>query len=173
MSDSERHDLGYMWAWLRPHVPALSLALCLMLVQSAVTLAQPWLAARLRQDSWEIQGKAALEQRDYDEAALFDPRGRYGAFDWVAIGTLVVATVIGWGLVINQFAADAAWNNWQGYLLEPLGLGARSVVDGPFEGDLVAGYWLWELPSIEDAVAWVKRCPNPMPVPSEIEIRPI
>lgn len=50
---------------------------------------------------------------------------------------------------------------------------ARSVVDGPFEGDLVAGYWIWELPSIEDAVAWVKRCPNPMPTPSEIEIRPI
>ena len=50
---------------------------------------------------------------------------------------------------------------------------ARSVVDGPFTGDLVAGYWLWELPSIEDAVAWVKRCPNPMPVASEIEIRPI
>ena len=50
---------------------------------------------------------------------------------------------------------------------------SRSVVDGPFEGDLVAGYWLWELPSIEDAVAWVKRCPNPMPTPSEIEIRPI
>ena len=50
---------------------------------------------------------------------------------------------------------------------------SRSVVDGPFEGDLVAGYWLWELPSIEDAVAWVKRCPNPMPTPSEIGIRPI
>lgn len=50
---------------------------------------------------------------------------------------------------------------------------ARTVVDGPFTGDLVAGYWLWELPSMEDAVAWVKRCPNPMPVPSEIEIRPI
>ena len=50
---------------------------------------------------------------------------------------------------------------------------SRSVVDGPFAGDLVAGYWLWELPSMEDAVAWVKRCPNPMPVPSEIEIRPI
>lgn len=50
---------------------------------------------------------------------------------------------------------------------------ARSVVDGPFEGDLVAGYWIWELPSMEAAVAWVKRCPNPMPVPSEIEIRPI
>jgi len=50
---------------------------------------------------------------------------------------------------------------------------SRTVVDGPFTGDLVAGYWLWELPSVEDAVAWVKRCPNPMPVPSEIEIRPI
>ena len=50
---------------------------------------------------------------------------------------------------------------------------ARTVIDGPFAGDLVAGYWLWELPSIEEAVAWVKRCPNPMPVASEIEIRPI
>ena len=50
---------------------------------------------------------------------------------------------------------------------------ARIVIDGPFTGDLVAGYWLWELPSIEEAVDWVKRCPNPMPVPSEIEIRPI
>ena len=51
--------------------------------------------------------------------------------------------------------------------------GSRSVVDGPFTGDLVAGYWIWELPSMEDAVAWVKRCPNPMPTPSDIEIRPI
>jgi hypothetical protein len=50
---------------------------------------------------------------------------------------------------------------------------SRTVVDGPFTGDLVAGYWLWELPSIEEAVAWVERCPNPMPIPSEIEIRPI
>ena len=49
---------------------------------------------------------------------------------------------------------------------------SRSVVDGPFEGDLVAGYWIWELPSMDDAVAWVKRCPNPMSVPSDIEIRP-
>ncbi len=49
----------------------------------------------------------------------------------------------------------------------------RTVIDGPFVGDLVAGYWLWELPSIDEAVAWVQRCPNPMPVPSEIEIRPI
>jgi len=50
---------------------------------------------------------------------------------------------------------------------------SRTVVDGPFAGDLVAGYWIWDLPSVEDAVAWVKRCPNPMPVLCEIEIRPI
>jgi hypothetical protein len=50
---------------------------------------------------------------------------------------------------------------------------SRTVTDGPFTGDLVAGYWLWELPSMEEAVAWVKRCPNPMSVPSDIEIRPI
>jgi hypothetical protein len=50
---------------------------------------------------------------------------------------------------------------------------SRSVGDGPFQGDLVAGYWIWDLPNIEDAIAWVKRCPNPMPEPTEIEIRPI
>ena len=50
---------------------------------------------------------------------------------------------------------------------------SRTIVDGPLAGDLVAGYWLWELPWVEEALAWIKRCPNPMPVPSEIEIRPI
>ena len=64
----------------------------------------------------------ALRKRDYDDEALFDARGRYGAWDWTSIGTMVAATVLGWGLVINLFAEDAAWNNWQGYLLEPLGL---------------------------------------------------
>jgi hypothetical protein len=51
--------------------------------------------------------------------------------------------------------------------------GSRSVSDGPFAGDFVAGYWIWELPSMDDAVAWVKRCPNPMSIPSDIDIRPI
>ena len=51
----------------------------------------------------------------------------------------------------------------------------RSVVDGPFAEtkELVAGFWLWEVADMDEAVAWVKRCPNPMPGPSEIEIRPI
>ena len=79
-------------------------------------------------------------KRPYDELALFEARGRYGAFDWVSIGTMVAATVIGWGLVINQFAGDAPWANWQGYLLEPLGLGARTVVDGVEQWD---GVWPW------------------------------
>lgn len=52
---------------------------------------------------------------------------------------------------------------------------SRTVIDGPFieTKELVAGYWLWEVKDMDEAVAWVKRCPNPMPGPSEIEIRPI
>ena len=51
----------------------------------------------------------------------------------------------------------------------------RTVIDGPFAEtkELVAGYWVWEVTDLAEAVAWVKRCPNPMPGPSEIEIRPI
>ena len=51
----------------------------------------------------------------------------------------------------------------------------RTVIDGPFAEtrELVAGFWLWEVRDMAEAVAWVKRCPNPMPGPSEIEIRPI
>ncbi|WP_224276534.1 purine-cytosine permease family protein [Nocardioides lacusdianchii] len=67
----------------------------------------------------------ALRRRDYDDEALFDASGRYGAVDWTSIATMVVASVVGWGLVINSFSDDASWNNWQGYLLGPLGLGGR------------------------------------------------
>src|SRR6516225_3242059 len=51
----------------------------------------------------------------------------------------------------------------------------RTVVDGPFTEtkELVAGFWLWNVGSMEEAVEWVKRCPNPMPTDSEIEIRPV
>ncbi|WP_036266571.1 YciI family protein [Methylobacterium sp. 10] len=51
----------------------------------------------------------------------------------------------------------------------------RSVSDGPFAstGELVAGFWLWQVKDMEEALDWVKRCPNPMPGPSEIEIRPL
>ena len=51
----------------------------------------------------------------------------------------------------------------------------RSVVDGPFAEtkELVAGYWLWQVKSMDEAVEWVKRCPNPTGEESEIEIRPV
>jgi hypothetical protein len=51
----------------------------------------------------------------------------------------------------------------------------RTVMDGPFAEtkELVAGFWLWQVRSIEEAVEWVKRCPNPMPGDSDMEIRPL
>jgi hypothetical protein len=52
---------------------------------------------------------------------------------------------------------------------------SRLVIDGPFAEtkELIAGFWIWEVKDMDEAVSWVKRCPNPMPGPSEIEIRPL
>ena len=52
---------------------------------------------------------------------------------------------------------------------------SRLVIDGPFveTKELVAGYWLWNVRDMDEAVAWARRCPNPMPGPSELEIRPL
>ncbi len=51
----------------------------------------------------------------------------------------------------------------------------RSVIDGPFAEtkELIAGFWLWQVKSMEEAIEWVKRCPNPMESESDIEIRPV
>ena len=51
---------------------------------------------------------------------------------------------------------------------------ARTVIDGPFAAtsELVAGFWIWQVADMDEAVAWARRCPNPMPGPSELEIRP-
>ena len=51
----------------------------------------------------------------------------------------------------------------------------RTVEDGPFAAtrELVAGFWLWQVKSMDEAVEWVKRCPNPQPEDSEIELRPV
>lgn len=50
----------------------------------------------------------------------------------------------------------------------------RSVIDGPFAEtkELIAGFWIWECASLQEAIAWAKRCPNPMPGDSDLEIRP-
>lgn len=52
---------------------------------------------------------------------------------------------------------------------------SRTVIDGPFAEtrELVAGFWIWKCASLQEAIAWVKRCPNPMPGDSEIEIRQV
>jgi hypothetical protein len=51
----------------------------------------------------------------------------------------------------------------------------RTVVDGPFTEtkELIAGYWIWQVRSMDEAIEWARRCPNPMPGPSDLEIRPL
>jgi len=50
---------------------------------------------------------------------------------------------------------------------------SRTVIDGPFPtNEVVAGFWLWEVKDMAEAVEWAKKCPNPMPGPSQLEIRP-
>jgi NCS1 family nucleobase:cation symporter-1 len=70
----------------------------------------------------------ALRRRDYDEADLYRPAGRYGDVRAAPMAVVVVCTLLGWGLVTN---AEAGWVAWQGYLLGPLGLGGR---DGDWAG---------------------------------------
>lgn len=82
----------------------------------------------------------ALRKRDYDEEALFDAARRYGSVDVTSVATMVGASVLGWGLVVNNFATDAEWNNWQGFLIEPLGLG--TYVDDP-AGPYWEGPWAY------------------------------
>ncbi len=79
-----------------------------------------------------VMADLALRRRDYDDAALFDRRGRYGSVNVLVLAVMAVATLVGWGLVVNAYPDDASWNNWQGYLLHPLNLGTR--VDGVWQG---------------------------------------
>jgi purine-cytosine permease-like protein len=69
-----------------------------------------------------------LRRRDYSDRDLFDARGRYGSWNWLAIALLVIGTGIGWGLVVNPYGLD--WLNWQGYLLGPFGLGGVKGIWG-------------------------------------------
>jgi purine-cytosine permease-like protein len=64
-----------------------------------------------------------LRRSDYDEDSLYRPTGRYGDVPLLPLGVIAVSTLLGWGLVTN---ASAGWLSWQGYLLEPFGLGGKS-----------------------------------------------
>ena len=85
----------------------------------------------------------ALRRKDYDEPSLFTPSGRYGSVNWGAVASLIVGSLVGWGLVVN---ASASWLSWQGYLLGPLG-GREGDWAGANIGILLAmvvgfvGYW--------------------------------
>ena len=90
---------------------------------------------------------------------LLDAMGRFNA-ELADAGILVTAD----GLKPSSHGKRIAFDNAD-----------RTVIDGPFAQtrELVAGFWLWEVKDMDEAIAWVKRCPNPMPGPSEIEIRPL
>jgi hypothetical protein len=104
--------------------------------------------------------KATLdsERGDMPEVERMEEMGRFND-ELIAAGVLVDAA----GLKPTSVGKRVAFDGEK-----------RTVIDGPFgvTGELVAGFWIWEVKDLDEAVAWVKRCPNPMPGPSEIEIRP-
>jgi nucleobase:cation symporter-1, NCS1 family len=63
-------------------------------------------------------------KRDYSEADLFTSKGRYGSIGWPAFGTMIVATIVGWGLVVSFYSEP--WLAWQGYLLSAIGITSDS-----------------------------------------------
>ncbi|MDP2410603.1 MAG: YciI family protein [Pseudolabrys sp.] len=91
-------------------------------------------------------------------AAEMEAMGRFND-QLEAAGILVTAA----GLKPSSFGKRVAFDGTK-----------RTVIDGPFAEtrELVAGYWIWNVKDMAEAVDWVKRCPNPMPGPSDIEIRP-
>ncbi|KPF44690.1 YciI family protein [Rhizobium sp. AAP43] len=91
-------------------------------------------------------------------AELFEEMGKFNE-DLVKAGIMLSGTGLKPSKVGKRVAFDGA---------------NRRVIDGPFAEtrELVAGFWIWEVKDMDEALAWVKRCPNPMPGPSEIEIRP-
>ncbi len=106
-----------------------------------------------------VKATADSERGAQPSAELIEAMGRYNEL-------LIEAGIMkgGDGLKPSAFGKRVAFDG-----------ASRVVLDGPFaeSKELVAGYWLWEVKDMEEAVAWVKRCPNPMPGPSEIEIRPV
>ena len=108
--------------------------------------------------STEEAEKTPFDPNDPKTAAMMQAMGRFND-ELEAAGMLVTAA----GLQPSSAGKRVKFEG-----------AGRSVTDGPFAhpNELVAGFWIWEVKDLDEAVAWVKRCPNPMPGPSEIEIRP-
>ena len=105
-----------------------------------------------------VKATADSEKGIMPEREMFEAMGKFNE-ELVAAGVMLE----GDGLKPSSYAKRVRFDG-----------ASRSVVDGPFAEtrELVAGYWIWEVKDMDEAVAWLKRCPNPMPGPSEIEIRP-
>jgi hypothetical protein len=93
-----------------------------------------------------------------DTAAMFEAMGKYNE-ELVAAGIMKDGDGLKPTSAGKRIAFDGA---------------TRTVIDGPFTParDQVAGFWIWEVKDLDEAISWAKRCPNPMPGPSELEIRP-
>ncbi|GJE56976.1 MULTISPECIES: YciI family protein [Methylobacterium] len=106
-----------------------------------------------------VKATAESEAGDMPAAEMLAAMGRFNN-ELAAAGILLAADGLKPSAAGKRVAFDGS---------------GRSVSDGPFAAtnELVAGFWLWQVKDLDEAVAWVKRCPNPMPGPSEIEIRPL
>ncbi|KAB0676118.1 YciI family protein [Aureimonas leprariae] len=106
-----------------------------------------------------VKATADSEAGAMPETGMFEAMGRFNE-ELVNAGVLLAADGLKPSSAGKRVAFDGA---------------SRTVIDGPFAAtrELVAGFWLWEVRDMAEAVEWVKRCPNPMPGPSEIEIRPL
>ena len=98
------------------------------------------------------------ERGDMPAAEMFEAMGKFNA-ELIDAGIMVEGDGLKPSSAGKRIAFDGA---------------SRTVIDGPFGAtrELVAGYWLWNVKDMDEAIAWAKRCPNPMPGPSELEIRP-
>ena len=92
-------------------------------------------------------------------AAMFEAMGKFNE-DLVKAGIMLA----GDGLKPSRVGKRMHFNGTK-----------RTVTDGPFSEtkELVAGFWIWQVRSMDEALEWAKRCPNPMPGPSDLEIRPL
>jgi hypothetical protein len=106
------------------------------------------------------EAEAADNPFDVEGAAeMFEAMGKYNE-ELVKAGIMLA----GDGLKPSKFGKRVHFNGTK-----------RSVTDGPFAEtkELVAGFWIWQVRSMDEAMEWAKRCPNPMPGPSDLEIRPL
>ncbi|MGK2911828.1 MAG: YciI family protein [Sphingobium sp.] len=111
-----------------------------------------------------VKATEASEQGDFPEPWTSEMMEAMGQYNQALVDAGIMAPGGGDGLKPTSQAKRVAFDG-----------PTRTVIDGPFPHphELVAGFWLWNVKDMDEALHWAKRCPNPMPVPSEIEIRPL